>query len=340
MGNTGYVASYADPSGDIYLFASCECTDYALREADYFKKIERGFSAESFGKEIKVALEYSKTIHLTRKEAEELNAIKKYTKKSRAAFGKDKYFVQVLEYEGKFSICYAYYHKSGYFILTKDHDEYSTVLPLTASPKEIGDAVLEIYREAGVLHDDGTFGKGKEPEYTIPWMTKNKWIAVKGMSLEEVCSALKLQNLQQCDLDDALERAWKDNFVFVTDDVNELVFAFGGGIPSLDDPVPAIKDLSNMFGNAKNLYCFISHRTVDLYGFAVFEKGDCKRAFAICEDVIINQGEATPFEKGYDLKKIPERMSEDLLELIAVRMTMKPYTYKKNAFKTGVIGKI
>ena len=155
------------------------------------------------------------------------------------------------------------------------------------------------------------------PDRPIPFGYKMSWLAVRSSDSGSVCDALEIDNLQPAN--------WKAGYIaaynghsFISPPVNGWVLLVGHELPELGHPpherrwTSLMASLSKKFGVAQY---FATHRVSGLDAWACYQGGHEVRAFAYCDEVLVNRGEVTAGELELDYDYLDPSFSVEVSEL-------------------------
>ena len=172
---------------------------------------------------------------------------------------------------------------------------------------------------------------------------KTTWIAVRSEDPGSVARALGLKNVKAASWANGVERADRQQGVFVSPPVDGWVLALGK-LPDADGEAfeTFLADLSARLGQ---VFFFATHRVVEYHAWAIADAGRITRAFSFIGDqgeFPVNTGEPLPEESELgigeaDLEAAPD---EDHVLSIAAAWTIDPLNLEQheNAVGPGLFG--
>lgn len=146
--------------------------------------------------------------------------------------------------------------------------------------------------------------KDKEviPDKPIGFGYKNKWIAVKSCSKEEVAKFLNLKKVKESNWENGIKYGYEKG-IFITPEINGWILVLGIDISDLEteETKDILKKTSKEFGECQ---IFLTHRIVEYHFWGLARNGKIERLYSYVgesgENMIID-GEPTEIERNYNL---------------------------------------
>ena len=146
--------------------------------------------------------------------------------------------------------------------------------------------------------------KDKEvvPDKPIGFGYKNKWIAVKSSSKEEVAKFLNLRKVKESNWENGIKYGYEKG-IFISPEINEWILVLGIDVSDLEteETKDFLKRASKEFGECQ---IFLTHRVVEYHFWGLARNGEIKRLYSYVgesgENMIIN-GEPTEIERNFNL---------------------------------------
>ena len=140
------------------------------------------------------------------------------------------------------------------------------------------------------------------PDKPIGFGYKNKWIAVKSTSKEEVAKFLNLRNVKESNWENGIKYGYEKG-IFITPEINGWILVLGIDISDLEieETKDFLKRTSKEFGECQ---IFLTHRVVEYHFWGLARNGKIERLYSYIgesgENMIIN-GEPTEIERNFNL---------------------------------------
>lgn len=151
------------------------------------------------------------------------------------------------------------------------------------------------------------------PDRPVPFGYKMSWLTIRSEDAMAVCEALDMENLQPAN--------WQSGFIaaygghsFLSPPIDGWVFLVGHELPELGHPPhdrawsAMLEGLSREFGMVQY---FATHRVSGFDAWACYKNGKEQRAFAYCDEVLVNRGELTLSELELDYDFLDPDFSEE-----------------------------
>lgn len=140
------------------------------------------------------------------------------------------------------------------------------------------------------------------PDKPIGFGFKNKWLAVKSNSKEEVAKYLKLKKVRVSNWEKGVKHGYEKG-VFITPEIKGWILVLGINISDLEmqGTKDFLKKTSQEFGECQ---IFLTHRIIEYHFWGLAKNGIIQRLYSYVgesgENKII-EGEPTAIERNYNL---------------------------------------
>jgi hypothetical protein len=183
----------------------------------------------------------------------------------------------------------------------------------------------------------------------------NAWLAVRGVSVKAVQSALALQDAKPCSWAEGLAEGHEQS-LFVAPPVRGWILVIGPALPDpADDVDMCFRFLSDLSRKLGQIQFFQVNGVVNHHAWVRAETGRIVRAYAWAGKTLWNQGPLTPAENALEMRCYdygespdaplieagePRRNNGDKVHLLAARWSLDPDEVGLNGVgqERGIIG--
>lgn len=148
----------------------------------------------------------------------------------------------------------------------------------------------------------------QEPDGPVPFGYKTTWMALRCGDSEQVIAALRPRLRQSANWTTGLAavETQPEGRVFVSPVLEGWVLAVGG-------PQALQQELAAQFSQAQ---LFVSHRTSNCFGWALYENGQCRRRYACLDGQVECAGVMTSQERALGFDRFPTPDNADTCETL------------------------